>query len=102
MFILELSCCAYGGFEANASWRDVEVSKSMSQAVINVKNNASHFQEVHSLDIMMRSCEAPIQEWPELERKYPAQATIISNYRSFKKLLPETFCELFQHSYSRT
>jgi hypothetical protein len=91
MFILQLGCRAYGECGANPTRRDVEAFKSMSQGVIKAMNNAAHFQDVHSLDVMVRSCQVAIEEWPELQRNDPAQARIIANYKTFKELLPENF-----------
>jgi hypothetical protein len=61
MFILQLDCRAYGGFGANPSRRDVEAFKSMSQAIIKARNNVAHFEDVHYLDVMVRSYEVAIQ-----------------------------------------
>jgi hypothetical protein len=71
--------------------RDVKTFKSMSQAIIKARNNDANFQNLNSLDVMVRSCVVAIKEWSELKDKYPTQTKIISNYKSFKQLLPKCF-----------
>jgi hypothetical protein len=91
MFILQFGCNAYGEFEVNPSWRNVKAFESMPQEIIKARNNDANFQDLNSLDVMVRSCVVVIKEWPELKDKYPAQTKIISNYKSFKQLLPKRF-----------
>jgi hypothetical protein len=87
VFFLQLAARAYGEYGRSPTSDDVQHFKTMSRAVILLRNKTAHFEDLSSLEGLVKSCKIAIDEWPSLEANFPRQVKIIRNYREFKRLL---------------
>ena len=90
-FLVQLGCHAFGEFGSNLQRNDLKLFKNLSHMVIKVRNAIAHCQSMEALETMVHECKLAMKKWPKLEFKYPAQVKIISQYRKFKLLLPDSF-----------